>query len=175
MSSQTQHADPLTLTARQRIYTLDVFIIDGPINPDFLDNNPIISRRIEILGSQTLADLHQAIFRAFDRYEEHLYEFQIGGKGPHDPDNRVYVLASAMKREDDTVAAAGDVAMTTIADAGIAVDQPFGYWFDFGDDWWHQVNLVDIRGKGDVDATFPKIIGRVGTSPPQYMDMDEEE
>jgi len=32
-------------------------------------------RRITIRGDQTLKDLHHAIFRAFDRYDEHLYAF----------------------------------------------------------------------------------------------------
>ncbi|MBN2476718.1 MAG: hypothetical protein JXB62_19060 [Pirellulales bacterium] len=24
------------------------------------------------------------------------------------------------------------------------VDQPFGYWFDYGDDWWHQIDVQVI-------------------------------
>ncbi|MEO0539478.1 MAG: hypothetical protein AAFZ80_01290 [Cyanobacteria bacterium P01_A01_bin.105] len=151
--------------AQQRVYVLDVHIIDGPIDPDFLNNNPIISRRIEMLGIHTLADLHQAIFRAFDRQAQHLYEFQIGGKGPQDPNNRIYGLPEALRREEDETAA-GDVEATTLATAGIAVDQPFGYWFDFGDDWWHQVNLVNIRVDHHPES-FPRVVGRIGASPPQ--------
>jgi hypothetical protein len=67
------------------IYTFDVYIISGPISEKFVEDNQVILRKIEIRGDQTLKDLHFAIFNAFDREEEHLYEYQIGGKGPHDP------------------------------------------------------------------------------------------
>jgi hypothetical protein len=63
----------------------------------------------------------------------------------------------------------GDAAKTTIDSLGLKVDQAFGYWFDFGDDWWHQINVVAVdetipKGK------YPKVTKRVGKSPPQYMD-----
>ena len=64
-----------------RLYTLEVFIISGPITEKFAKKNPVISRTIQIRGDQTLEDLHHAIFDAFGRWEEHLYEFQFG-KGP---------------------------------------------------------------------------------------------
>ena len=37
-----------------------------------------ISREIEIRGDQTLEQLHEVIFKAYDRWEEHLYEFHLG-------------------------------------------------------------------------------------------------
>ena len=57
----------------------------GPLLKNFVKRNPIISRTLEIRGDQTLEELHRAIFKAFDRTEEHMYEFQVGGKGPKDP------------------------------------------------------------------------------------------
>jgi hypothetical protein len=62
---------------------------------------------------------------------------------------------------------------TKIGSLDLEVGEPFGYWFDFGDDWWHQINVNSIKGiipKGN----YPKIIDRVGESPPQYADLDEE-
>ena len=170
MSRQAQSAlavptDALPLEARSRIYVLDVYIVDGPIEPDFFNQNPLVSRRMELLEHHTLADLHRAIFQSFERQAEHLYEFQIGGKGPNDPNNRVYSLSQALRREGDELAA-GDVETTTLADAGIGVDQPFSYWFDFSDDWWHQVNLVEVRANQCLEG-FPKVVGWVGDSPPQ--------
>ncbi len=43
--------------------------------------------------------------------------------------------------------------------------------FDFGDDWWHKIKVKSIgaevpRGK------LPKVVERVGESPPQYPDWD---
>ena len=65
-----------------RLFTLEVSIISGPISDEFIEKNPVISRTIQIRGKQKLEDLHYAIFKAFDREEEHLYEFQFGGKRP---------------------------------------------------------------------------------------------
>jgi len=152
-----------------RIYTLEVFIIGGPISEEFLERNREISRTIEIRGDQTLEDLHHAIFKAFDRFDEHMYEFQFG-KGPNDPTGKRYVLPHAVDLQERHVA--GNVAETTIAALGLKVGQAFGYWFDFGDDWWHQINVTAIDDKGS-KGKYPKVVKRVGKSPPQYMDEDE--
>src|SRR5581483_1046862 len=58
------------------LYVLKVFLTGGPISAKFA--NKEVSRTIEIRGDQTLAQLHNAIFQAFDRWDEHLYEFQFG-------------------------------------------------------------------------------------------------
>jgi hypothetical protein len=158
----------------KNLYTLEVFIIGGPITKSFAKKNRVISRTIQISGDQTLEDLHHAIFDAFDREEEHLYEFQIGGKGPMDPKARRYVLPVSMNDIVSDSKPAGDVKRTTIGTLGLKVDDAFGYWFDFGDDWWHQINLVAIEEKIG-QGKFPKVIQQIGESPPQYVDWDEEE
>lgn len=149
-----------------RLYTLEVFILGGPVSEKFLKRNPEISRTIKIQGDQTLAELHHAIFDAFDRWDEHMYEFQFG-KGPNDPKGKRYVLPSAFDRSGRNIA--GDVAQTTIESLALKVDQAFGYWFDFGDDWWHQINVLAIDDKVP-KGKYPKVVKRVGKSPPQYAD-----
>ncbi len=148
------------------LYTLNVSIIDGPLTEDFVEENPQITRTIQIKGQQTLADLHRIIFDAFDREDEHMYEFQVGGKGPQDPAAQRYGLSAAM---DDELA--GDVAKTSIHALGLAVEECFGYWFDFGDDWWHMIEVKDIQEKAG-KGKYPKIVSRVGLSPPQYADFE---
>jgi hypothetical protein len=148
------------------LYTLEVFIIGGPVTERFAKRNPVISRTIKIRGDQTLKDLHHAIFDAFGRWEEHMYEFQFG-KGPNDPKGKRYVLPNAMDMGERKTA--GDVATTTVDSLGLRVDQAFGYWFDFGDDWWHQINVVAIDDKVP-KGKYPKVVKRVGKSPPQYPD-----
>lgn len=44
-----------------QLYTLDVFIIGGPVTEKFVKKNPVISRTIQIRGDQTLEDLHHAM------------------------------------------------------------------------------------------------------------------
>ncbi len=156
------------------LYVLEVFIIDGPITERFIEQNPVISRTIEIRSDQTLANLHAAIFKAFDREEEHMYEFQIGGKGPHDPQAKRYGLSVALQNQFEEDRYAGDVAQTKISSLNLKIDQAFGYWFDFGDDWWHQINVIDIK-QATPRKRYPKVTDRTGASPPQYIDWDEEE
>ncbi len=153
------------------IYTLEVFIIAGPVSDKFAKKNPIMSRTIEIRGDQTLEELHEIIFKAFDRFDEHLYEFLVGGKGPNDPKARRYGFSST----DDEVMGgklAGDVKETIMDNLKLKKDAVFGYWFDFGDDWWHQINVIAIENK-PAKGKYPKITERVGQSPPQYMEVDE--
>jgi len=56
----------------------------------------------------------------------------------------------------------------------LKVGDAFGYWFDFGDDWWHQINVVAIADEAP-RGKYPKVTKRVGASPPQYVDWDREE
>ena len=66
----------------------------------------------------------------------------------------------------------GDVTQTTLDSLVLKVSQPFGYWFDYGDDWWHQINVQKIDEKIP-KGRYPKVIKRVGKSPPQYMDEED--
>ena len=158
-----------------RLFTLDVYIISGPMTEDFIKKNKVICRTIQIRGDQTLEDLHYAIFKAFDREDQHPYEFQVGGKGPMDPEARRYVLPGRFESLlPTTPTPVGDVTHTTIGSLGLQKDDVFGYWFDFGDDWWHQIDVVDIEQEAG-DGKYPKITKRVGESPPQYVDWDEED
>jgi len=154
------------------IYTLEVFIIAGPVDAKFVKKNPILSRTLEIRGDQTLEELHKIIFKAFDRFDEHLYEFQVGGKGPHDPNAKKYGVPAQEDEIFDELQMTGSAKQTTFDDLKLKKDQVFGYWFDFGDDWWHQIYVVAIEDKTP-KGRYPKIINRVGQSPPQYMDIDE--
>jgi hypothetical protein len=155
-----------------RLYTLEVFVISGPITEKFAKKNPVISRTLQVRGDQTLEDLHHAIFDAFDREEEHLYEFQFG-KGPMDPKAPRYVLPGGDESDSGGKnPPAGRVDQATIESLGLQVGRSFGYWFDFGDDWWHQINVEAIEDSVP-EGTFPRVTKREGKSPPQYADEDE--
>lgn len=103
-----------------------------------------------------------------------MYEFQIDGTGPMDPKVRRYVLPASMDDPFSEGNPAGQVTRTTIGSLNLKVDQAFGYWFDFGDDWWHQINVVAINDKAQ-RGEYPKVTKRVGENPPQYVDWDETE
>jgi len=162
------------MTRTHQLYELEVALLNGPITEAFAKKNPTVARTIQIRSDQTLEDLHEAIFNAFDRFDEHMYEFQIGGKGPMDRKARRYVLSAAMDDPFDDRKPAGDVTRTTLGSLGLKVDQPFGYWFDFGDDWWHQITILAIHDEVP-RGRYPKVTQKTGESPPQYIDWDEEE
>jgi len=155
-----------------RLYTLVVVLLSGPITERFAKKNRVVSRTIEIRGDQTLEDLHHAAFDAFGRDDEHMYEFQFG-KGPMDPDAPRYVLPVAFEMgAGGPNPPAGRVDRVAIGALGLKVGGAFGYWFDFGDDWWHRIDVeavADVVPRGE----FPKVTKRVGASPPQYPDEDE--
>ncbi len=155
--------------ASSRLYTLIVYVIGGPIGDEF--EGQTISRTIQIRGDQTLEDLHKAIFKAFNRFDPHLYEFNLGA-GPDDS-NAIYSLPMDVKIPGLEEEMAGDVRTTTVDSLGLEVGRAFGYRFDFGDEWLHQINVTAVEessGKG----RYPKITEKVGKSPPQYPDPDEE-
>jgi hypothetical protein len=154
------------------VYTLVVSILSGPITQEFAKKNRTICRTIEIRGDQTLEDLHEAIFDAFDRDDPHMYEFQFGSR-PMDPKGPRYVMPEAA---DDGIdpPPAGITTETTIDDLDLKVGRTFGYWFDFGDDWHHQIDVVSIT-EGPETGEYPRVTQRIGESPPQYNYTDEEE
>ena len=158
----------------KRVYALEVTLLSGPMTESFARKNPVMSRTIEARGDHTLADLHGAIFDAFDREDEHLYEFQFGGKRPMDPKARRYGPPMAMVDPFDDEDGSADAERTTLDSLGLATGHVFGYWFDFGDDWWHQIEVLAIAD-GAPRGDRPKVTGRVGESPPQYVDWDEME
>ncbi|MBV8558308.1 MAG: hypothetical protein JO116_22445 [Planctomycetaceae bacterium] len=46
-------------------------------------------------------------------------------------------------------------------------DRVFGYWFDFGDDWYHQVQVERVEQAIPI-IPYPHVVKRVRKSPPQY-------
>jgi hypothetical protein len=145
-----------------RLYVLSIHLMAGPISDKFA--NKEISRVIEVRGDQALEQLHHAIFEAYDRWEEHTYEFQFG-KRPFDPDGPNYGVAARQKGKK----AAGDAHTTKLDDLDLKPDRVFGYLFDFGDDWYHQVR-VDRIEQAIPTVTYPRVVKRLGKSPPQYCD-----
>ena len=121
------------------LYVISVFLMSGPISEKF--TSKVVNRVIEIRGDQTLEELHRAIFQAFDRRDEHLYEFQFG-KRPFDPDGPNYGIPSSKPAKKKGY---GDARTTKLDDLDLKPERVFGYWFDFGDDWFHQVEVERIE------------------------------
>ena len=56
-------------TSSPHLYTLEVFLVGGPVSKEF--GGKVMSRKVQIRGDQTLHDLHLAIFKAYDQFEQY--------------------------------------------------------------------------------------------------------
>lgn len=140
-----------------------------------------LHRVIEASGNCTFDDLHDAIFEAFDRYDEHLYSFFITKSDSKS--RRSIVQAPEITHPEAMEDFMGfgkktrSTAITTIDDVKLEVKDVFHYLFDFGDDWWHRIRVESITESSSGKKSV-RIVKSVGQSPPQYpeyVDEDEDE
>ena len=138
------------------------------------EDNKKIWRKIAIRGGQTLHDLHDIIFEAFDREEEHLYSFYIPSPFNKSKSKRV-ILRSSMEYTHpfnlegsfifDTEPE--NAQTSQIETLNLVEKQKLLYLFDFGDEWWHEITVENIDyGVADEDD-YPRVIEKKGDSPVQ--------
>ena len=150
-----------------------------------------IWRRIAIRGGQTLHDLHNAIFEAFDREEEHLYSFFIPPTPSKSKNINVFrdspEFTHPYALEDSPVTMLlgmfdpsglpRNAASTAIQTLDLGKGHRMFYIFDFGDSWEHWLTVEQTDGQAD-EGPYPRILEQHGDSPPQYWygeEMDEQE
>lgn len=141
-------------TSGLRLYTLKVVLTGGPVGEEFSLRNPTISRTFQIRGDQRLTDLHYVINESFDRDDDHLYAFFIP-KGRKRYSGEELMLGALLSSLD------------------LRVGRVLRYIFDFGDDWVHDVKVTAV-GEPDADERYPKVIQKVGESPPQYPNVEDD-
>lgn len=147
-------------SAPANLYVLSVSLVSGPVGKKFAGK--AIVREIEIRGDQTLENLHLAIFNAYQRHEKHMYEFQFG-KRRLDPEGPTYGIPDPSSKAQET----GNALTTTLDELSLKPGRVFGYWFDFGDDWFHVVEVKRIE-PAIPTVVYPRMTKKVGKSPPQY-------
>ncbi len=149
-------------------YCLKISIMGFPIKE--------LYRIIEIAENCTFEQLHNKIFEAFDRYDEHMYSFFLTGK---DTKNMKKIMSSEeithpynldSNFSEKTL---HSVTTTKIKDANLSEGDVIHYWFDFGDDWWHRIYVEKIIETKDRKRTI-RLIKKIGDSPEQYPDYDED-
>ncbi len=141
--------------------------------------NKRVYRHIEILENQTLADLHECIFEAFDRYDEHLYSFFLTRKAMRS--TRAIYDAPEITHSMNLEELFGfgfkkkhNAEKTEIGDLELEEKEKLYYLFDFGDDWWHELTVLKIEDAGRAKG-YPKIVKKVGESPEQYPEYDDDD
>jgi hypothetical protein len=122
-------------------------------------------RKIEIAGSRTLDDLHEAIFDAFDRDDEiHLYAFFWGG-GQSKTGLDSYDRIKYTSPEGMTSGRERNSTETAIGSLGLQVGDYLRYLFDFSAEWWHVVELTDKEERADGSLKYPRVVEKCGDPP----------
>jgi hypothetical protein len=144
-----------------------------------------IWRRVEILGSQTLDDLHMSIQKAFNFDADHLYSFFMSGKAWDDSDFEYYHLEADGGPPEANMRTVLSLirgskpeprlpaTIARIESLNLKPKQKFLYLFDYGDEWQFEVEF--LKEGSSEKALYPRIIDSRGEAPQQYQDWDEEE
>lgn len=133
-------------------------IIDLEVSVRYTDCIRIIRMNMK----QSLYDLHWMIQKAVAFNADHLFEFTVG-RGMM---KRTYVLSEFMNSAREL-----PVEETSLSDLELCRGQRFTYLFDFGDMWWFDIKVLEIR-EGAVET--PGVIKAVNDAPSQYPDYEEE-
>lgn len=132
-----------------------------------LDDYEGVFRDIEVLGENTLHDLHTELQVAFDWDDDHLYSFYMSGE--YGDDSTAISHPFAGDELDSTE--------VQIAELGLVSQQKFVYIFDYADEWRHTLEVLSI-GDTSIDEEhvidYPKTTASEGESPQQYEDYDED-
>ncbi len=112
---------------------------------------PPIWRRLLVLESLTLGQLHHVIQAAMGWGDGHLHAFEIGGDQYGDP------------AQTDFTASERRLTLAKVVAAGV---QRFTYTYDFGDNWEHQL-LIEKRRPTAEGVTVPTCIAGQRACPPE--------
>lgn len=121
-------------------------------------------REIEIPARRSFLDLHLAIQRIFNWYDEHLFHFELTAYGQKLKVEQNYFLgpgATCVAPPDTAVVEAdklllGDVFPQTTSAL---------YLYDYGDGWEHKITLVETIDKTRLKN--PRLTGGTGDAPPE--------
>lgn len=120
-------------------------------------------RRIAISAALKLDDLSDAILRAYDFDDDHLYQFSYRDRfGVPVQVNHPYLEEPPSTDE----VALGEIPLRP----GASME----YLFDFGDEWRFDVKLERID-PADGRNKKPKLLEEHGEAPPQYPNMEEDD
>ncbi|MGH3687958.1 MAG: plasmid pRiA4b ORF-3 family protein [Pseudonocardiaceae bacterium] len=111
---------------------------------------PPIWRRLQVPAKTSLAQLHHIIQAAMGWDDCHLHQFEV----------RELCYAAPEHELDDT----RDESRRTLAT--LPVGERFSYWYDFGDDWHHDI-LVESIDQADPALTYPRCVTGRRACPPE--------
>ncbi|MCH7490086.1 MAG: plasmid pRiA4b ORF-3 family protein [Gemmatimonadetes bacterium] len=115
------------------------------------DIDPPVWRRFRVGGKTTLALLHEILQIVMGWLDYHLYEFAVG-------DQRYEAPEEAPEGKDPT--------STPIDRVNLEVGSRFTYLYDWGDEWWHDIEVEAVSAGPDI-ALLPVCIAGERACPPE--------
>lgn len=114
--------------------------------------DPPVWRRIRLSSAITFAQLQDTLQVTMGWKDKHLHEFEANtvrygvsdGMRPEVADERRVRLGEFLKSPGDS----------------------FGYWYDFGDDWWHDV-VFEREVRADPGVKYPQVVAGERACPPE--------
>ena len=120
---------------------------------------PVIWRRVQVEKQTTFFELHHIIQIAFGWKNYHLYEFNIDGFVIGEP-------IDESENVDSDVEVVVDSKTVTLESLIVDTNESFGYVYDFGDSWKHQIVVEKFLPKGK-RTEYPKCIDGKLACPPE--------
>ena len=120
------------------------------------DIEPRIWRRLEVPAGYRLDELHRALNVAMGWLDYHLHEFRIGDFRYGAPDADMVAMGDKTLAEENIVIGQLARARTT----------RFAYCYDFGDDWWHTIDIESV-GPAQAGVFYPRCADGAGCCPPE--------
>lgn len=120
------------------------------------ETKPPVWRRVQVPSTITLGGLHDVMQAAFGWYDCHLHEWDVNGVEYGMPD-----IDTADWKDEPTL----DERKVRLGD--IAADgTKLEYWYDFGDDWRHQL-VVEKVMPAEPGASYPQLVAGRRACPPE--------
>lgn len=113
---------------------------------------PLIWRTFLVHDFIELGELHMLIQMSMGWEARHLYEFRIGGES----------FASSEHADEMGISSAEGLLLKDVLDG----ERKFTYIYDFGDNWEHQVEILDAL-EHDPRLTYPVCTGGENACPPE--------
>ncbi|MCY4199003.1 MAG: plasmid pRiA4b ORF-3 family protein [Gammaproteobacteria bacterium] len=128
------------------------------IRIDLRHVEPCVRRCVDVPISASLDSLHWIIQTAMGWDNDHMHEFEIGGRRyeHHEPFFDV-------GDHDSEVISSRAIDLAGIIAQGV---KKFVYLYDFGDNWTHEINIGRVRD-GKSGEKFPLLIDASGRCPPE--------
>jgi hypothetical protein len=130
----------------------------------YWEDDDSIYRDVAIRHSQTFADLHGAILKAYEFDSKHKATFYRSN------DNWQRGREISLEKYDDKVYKAEPMLMeeTTLASEIKGPNQRFIYVYDFNKIWTFLVELINVDKEENKKLTYPTCIRTEGIAPSQY-------